>query len=114
MVFQVTAAALDSSLEVREIDLLTVVGQRAPQAVFEIMGQKAELTNEQMLLRTRYSDGLAAYRECNWCAARNHFDAALKVVPFDGPTRALLERIELLQSRPPQRDWDGSWQMEHK
>jgi adenylate cyclase len=114
LISQATAATLASSLEVREIDLLTVVGQSAPQAVFEIMGQKAELTNEQMLLRTRYGEGLAAYRGRDWCTARNHFDAALKVAPFDGPARALLERIELLQSMPPQRDWDGSWQMEHK
>jgi class 3 adenylate cyclase len=114
LISQATAAALDGSLELREIDLLTVVGQSAPQAVFEVMGQRGELTNDQELLRARYGEGLAAYRASDWREARNCFDAALKLSPFDGPSRALLKRIEYLQARPPQGDWDGSWQMEHK
>jgi class 3 adenylate cyclase len=114
LVSHATAAALDGSLELREIDLLTVVGQSAPQAVFEVIGQRGELTNDQELLRTRYGEGLAAYRACNWPEARNCFDAALKVSPFDSPSRALLKRIDVLSSSPPQSNWDGSWQMEHK
>jgi adenylate cyclase len=114
LISQATTAALDGSLELREIDRLTVVGQSAPQAVFEVIGQKGELTDDQELLRTRYGEGLAAYRECNWPEARRCFDAALKVSPFDGPSRAFLERIDVLSSSPPQSDWDGAWQMEHK
>ena len=114
LISQATAAALDGSLELREIDLLTVVGQSKPQAVFEVMGKSGELMCQQELLRTRYAEGLAAYRACRWHDARSCFDAALKVSPFDGPSRTFLERIDVLKSRPPQNDWDGSWQMEHK
>jgi adenylate cyclase len=114
LVSQATAAALDGLLELREIDLLTVVGQTVPQTVYEVMGSRGELTNQQEVLRTRYGEGLAAYRACNWQEAHNAFDAALKASPFDGPSRALLKRIDGLKSRPLQGDWDGSWKMEHK
>jgi class 3 adenylate cyclase len=114
LISQATAATLDGSLELREIDLLTVVGHSTPQAVFEVMGNSGELTNQQELLRVRYAEGLAAYRACNWREARNSFDAALKASACDGPSRAFLERVEILQSRPPQGYWDGSWQMEQK
>ena len=114
LISQATAAALDDSLELREIDLLTVVGQSAPQAVFEVIGQRGELTNDQQLLRIRYGEGLAAYRGRNWREARNCFEASLKLSPFDGPSRAFLKRIDQLQSSPPQSDWDGAWHMEHK
>ncbi len=114
LISQPTAAALDRSLELREIDLLTVVGQSTAQAVFEVMGKSGELTSQQELLRARYAEGLAAYRACKWPEARNSFDAALKASPFDGPSRTFVKRIDVLKSRPPLSDWDGSWQMEHK
>jgi class 3 adenylate cyclase len=114
LISEATAAALGSDLELREIDRLTVVGQRAPQAVFEVMGRSGYLTNEQELLRSAHAEGLAAYRARHWDDARNSFNAALKASPSDGPSRTLLSRIETLQANPPPADWDGSWQMEHK
>jgi class 3 adenylate cyclase len=114
LVSQATAAALGAAVEVREIDRLTVVGQSAPQAVFEIMTRAGELTRDQELLRTRYAEGLAACRARHWEEARMAFTAALKASPSDGPSRTLLARIDVLQASPPPADWDGSWQMERK
>ena len=114
LISQATAAALGAAVEVREIDRLTVVGQSAPQAVFEIMARAGELTRDQELLRTRYAEGLAACRARHWEEARMSFTAALKAFPSDGPSRTLLARIDVLQASPPPADWDGSWQMERK
>jgi adenylate cyclase len=65
-------------------------------------------------LRTRYAEGLAACRSCDWAAARRAFNAALDAVPGDGPSQALLQRIARFEAHPPPPDWDGAWQMEHK
>jgi hypothetical protein len=35
-------------------------------------------------------------------------------VPGDGPSLALLNRIDRLQADPPPADWDGAWRMDHK
>ena len=113
LVSQITAAAAGDALELREIDRLRVTGQRMPQVLFEVMGRSGALTKQQELLRTHYLEGLAAYRARRWDDARNSFEAALEASPGDGPSRALLSRIDNLRAKPPPRDWDGSWQMEH-
>jgi adenylate cyclase len=107
-------AAAGDAIEVREIDRLVVVGQTKPEAVFEIMGRKGELTERQLALRERYAEGLAAYRERRWDDARRAFQAALEAVPGDGPSMAMVARVDNFQVNPPAADWDGSWQLDQK
>src|SRR5215813_7484374 len=61
LVAEATVAKIDAAIEFREIDRLVLLGQT--HAVFELLGQKGEVTPPQNLLRTRYAEGLAAYRE---------------------------------------------------
>src|SRR5262249_38826550 len=65
--------------------------------------------------RICYEPGMRkAYREQRWQDARSAFAAALEAVPGDGPSMALLRRIDELQKDPPGADWDGSWRLENK
>ena len=90
------------------------LGQTLPQAVFEIMGQKGELTAAQIELRARFAEGLAAYRAQCWEEARRCFEAAILAVPGDGPSMTFIQRIEKLAAAPPGENWDGSWHLERK
>ena len=114
LIAEATVAKTDEAIQFREIDRLMVAGQTNPQAVFELLGRKDELTPKQDLLRTRYADALAAYRAQRWDQARAAFHAVLETVPTDGPSLALLSRIDHLQGHPPGADWDGSWRLENK
>jgi adenylate cyclase len=114
LIAETTAAALGTSLALREIDRLVVVGQSESQAVFEVMGKPGELSGEQEKLRARYADGLAAFRARRFDAAKDAFAKGLESVPGDGPSRVLLARIAQFQASPPPADWDGAWHMEHK
>ncbi len=114
LVSEPTIKAAGDAIEFREIDRLVVVGQSHPEAVFEILGRKDELDEKQLLLQQRYAEGLAAYRARNWDDAREVFHAALEVVPDDGPSMALLERIDGFQANPPPADWDGAWHLDQK
>ncbi|MDB5531711.1 MAG: adenylate cyclase, partial [Hyphomicrobiales bacterium] len=89
-------------------------GQTRPQAVFEIMGGKGELTAAQLELRARYSEGLAAYRAQRWDEARRCFEAALLAMPGDGPSMRFIKRIDSLIAAPPGEGWDGAWHLERK
>lgn len=109
---QATVAKTDGTIAFREVDRLTVVGQT--QAIFELLGRKAELTPAQDLLCARYADGLSAYRQQQWEQARNAFATALEAVPGDGPATTLLKRIDYLQHSPPGPDWDDAWRLETK
>jgi adenylate cyclase len=114
LIAEATVAKTDETIQFREIDRLMVVGQTQPQAAFELLGRKDELTPKQELLRTRYADGLLAYRAQRWDKARAAFNAVLEAVPTDGPSTTLLRRIDHLQEHPPAPDWDGSWRLENK
>ncbi len=114
LIAEATVAKTNDAIQFREIDRLMVAGQTQPQAVFELLGRKDELTAKQDLLRTRYADGLLAYRAQRWDEARAAFHAVLEAVPTDGPSATLLSRIDRLQQHAPGADWDGSWRLENK
>lgn len=114
LVSEPTIKAAGDAVEFREIDRLVVVGQSHPEAVFEIMGRKDELDDNRSLLRERYAEGLAAYRDRRWDDAHRAFDAALEAVPNDGPSIALAQRVAQFQANPPAADWDGAWRLDQK
>jgi class 3 adenylate cyclase len=114
LVSEATAAGAAETVEAREIDRIVTLGQTHPEAVFEIMAQKGDLTAEQAELRARFSEGLAAYRAQRWDEARRAFEAALQASPNDGPSMTFIKRIEKLVAAPPGDGWDGSWHLERK
>lgn len=111
---EATVVSAGDAIETREIDRTILAGQSHPQVVYEIMARPGALTATQSKLRTRYATGLAAYRARRWEEARAAFAAALAAVPDDGPSSAMLERIDGLAAAPPADDWDGAWHIEQK
>ena len=109
-----TVTGASVAIEAREIDRVVTLGQTQPQAVFEIMGRKGELTAAQLELRAHFSEGLAAYRAHRWKEARHAFETALLVMPDDGPSTTFIKRIDRLIAAPPSEGWDGSWHLERK
>jgi adenylate cyclase len=114
LVSEATLAAASDAVEAREIDRVAVLGQNRPQAVFEIMARKGELSTAQFELRDHFSEGLACYRRRQWREARSAFEAALAVVPNDGPSITFIKRLDRLILHPPAEDWDGAWRLEQK
>jgi class 3 adenylate cyclase len=114
LVSEATVAGASVVIEAREIDRVVTLGQTQPQAVFEIMGRKGELTEAQLELRAHFSEGLAAYRAQRWREARHAFETALLVMPDDGPSMTFIKRIDRLIAAPPSEGWDGSWHLERK
>jgi adenylate cyclase len=111
---EATVIAAGGTVEAREIDRVVMLGQSHPQVVLEIMGRKGELTSSQSLLRTRYLEGLEAYRAGHWDEARAALKAGLAAVPGDAPSITLLKRIDELQKHPVPVEWSGSWHLDRK
>jgi len=107
-----TIAAAGDAVEVREIDRVVVAGHTHFEVIFEILGRKGQLTPQQGSLRDRYLEALVAYRERRWDDALGALNASIEAMPGDGPSTALLTRIEGLKANPPSQDWDGSWHIE--
>ena len=87
LVSEPTIAAAGDAIEFREIDRLVVVGQTHPEAVFEIMGRKGELTP-----RSSWRCGSDIPKDSPPIARSvgtrrvGLSSAALEVVPGDGPS----------------------------
>jgi hypothetical protein len=59
-----------------------------------------------------YELALGAYRRGDWPDARRRFSDCLGVAPKDGPTRAMLQRIETLAATPPTAaGWSRVWRL---
>jgi class 3 adenylate cyclase len=112
LVSEPTIAGAGDAVEIREIDRVVVSGHNHSEVIFEILGRSGELTPQKITARNRYQEGLAAYREQRWQDARRAFNAALEAVPGDGPSVALLRRIESLEADPPSRNWDAAWRID--
>ena len=108
LVSERTIAATGDVFEVREIDRVVVAGHTHSEVIFEILGRKGELTPQLLSSRDSYQEGLEAYRAQRWDDALRALHASLEAMPGDGPSTALLERIEALKADPPPLDWDGS------
>jgi adenylate cyclase len=108
----ISERTIAAEVEVREIDRVVVAGHTHSEIIFEILGRTGELTPQQLLSRDKYLEGLAAYREQRWDDAVLALDASLEAMPGDGPSTALLKRVESLKTNPPSQGWDASWHIE--
>ncbi|WP_298511861.1 adenylate/guanylate cyclase domain-containing protein [uncultured Kordia sp.] len=77
----------------REIDTLLVKGKNIPVKVFTVLSDKTkQLTKEQHDFNATYSEGLTHYKNEEFQKAIACFQAAIQLIPTDGPTKVFIER----------------------
>jgi adenylate cyclase len=104
-------ALIGPGLELREIDLVAWPGGGPAVRLFEVLGRHGMVAPPRLALREAYAEGLAAYRSSDWAGARAAFERALAIDPADGPTQALLSRLDLYAIDPPPPGWTGVWML---
>jgi adenylate cyclase len=109
LITEETFRLAQEEIEAREIDLLIAAGKTEPVRLYELMSAAGALTPVVMDMREIYGKGLAAYQHRDWDAAESHFLECLRLVPGDGPSTALLQRLPALRTAPLTGDWDGVW-----
>ena len=108
-----TQRMVSEVMETREIDRLAVKGKSEPVEIFELLGERGQLSPDWDARRARFAQGLASYRQQDWSAAEPLF-RGLADEFADTPARAFLARIELLRQYAPGSDWDGVWRLTAK
>ena len=91
----------------------TIKGMMTPLRVYELVGTLAEAAQHRDRLE-RFARGLAAYRERNWAAALENFEALNRDYPQDGPSHAFAKRCGDFLHHPPQANWDGVYDLSRK
>ena len=101
-----TLAAANGDFEVRELDLVRVVGRETPVRIFELMALKGELSPEREKLRAQFTQALEIYRAQKWEEASELF---IKIHKQYDDTAAIYyaRRCRRFLEVPPGTDWDG-------
>jgi adenylate cyclase len=101
-------------IEVRELDILRVVGRSTPIKIYELLGKKGDIQESIKKVLPFYKKGLTNYQNREWAEAKICFENALKENHDDGPSKTYLERSRMLLDSPPAEDWDGVYNLTKK
>jgi adenylate cyclase len=114
MIGSETYEQVKDQVETRLLDYLRVKGKNLPVKVYELIGRKGSLTEEEQKLYEEYSRGVEAYLKREWVEALNHLHTAITIRPDDKPSQIFLKRCQQFQKDPPADDWDGSFGLDTK
>ena len=97
----------------REIDRIRVKGKTVPVTIYELLdwARNESLYTERIV---RFSEALTAYRRQQWHEAIELFSSIQEKFPDDGPSATFIDRSQELMEAPPQREWDGVYEMKTK
>ena len=102
-----TIRAAGAKIESRELDRVRVKGKTLAVGIYEVLGERGKVARGMTYCTVHYAKGLASLRARDFAWAVIHFEAALAVMPGDGPSATMLERARAFSAAPPPPDWDG-------
>ena len=114
MITDATYRACEDHVDVRELDLLRVVGKQEAVQVYQLMERKGQTSGAQADMVVEFEKALAKYRAFDFEQAIVGYKKCLELVPDDGPSRIFLNRCESYLVSPPPQDWDGVFTLTEK
>ncbi|MCE5251322.1 adenylate/guanylate cyclase domain-containing protein [bacterium] len=106
MIGENTYEQAKNAIEVRELDIVRVVGKKEPVRIYELLGEKGDLNEKSERIITLFANGISSYRNRNWDEAIAFFNEILSIVPDDGPSKVYHKRCSAYKLSPPAADWD--------
>jgi adenylate cyclase len=114
LVSEATRHALGPAFLLRELDLVRVLGRKAPVRLFELLGLDSQATPQSRRTCDLYERALAAYRARAFAECLRLLDELLAGGIEDPPARLLRDRASVLERTPPAADWDAVLALESK
>ncbi|MDH5561198.1 MAG: adenylate/guanylate cyclase domain-containing protein [Deltaproteobacteria bacterium] len=114
MISEFTYDQVKDQIEVRELDMIRVMGKDQPVRIYEALCKKGELPEEKEKAFKYFQKGLELYRKQDWKEAYKHFLQTSKTIENDGASEVFMERCKNFAKKPPGENWDGVYQMTSK
>lgn len=114
MISDSTYQQVKEDIEVRELDLIRVVGKKEPVRIYEVLAKKGELNEKFQKILPVFNKGLDHYRNRRWEESIQCMEEVLTIDDEDGPSLTYFERCITFQAQPPADDWDGVFGMTTK
>jgi adenylate cyclase len=101
-------------LALRPIDRIIVKGKQEPVLIFELLGYRDELSEDDRQCLQIFSKGFEAYQKGDWQSAEEYLSkSALLERQQLNPSKAIIKRLPDLRSNP-QYNWNGVYRMSEK
>jgi adenylate cyclase len=115
MLSEFTYDKVKDSCQVRELDVVRVVGKEQPVRIYELLGLSgADVEAAKRKAAVFFLQGLERYRVMLWDEAETFFKQAMAADPGDGPSHTYIERCRSYKETPPPSGWDGVYVMKTK
>lgn len=107
----------------RFLDRIVVKGRTQPVEVYEIMGFRDHLADEQFACKETFEQAIEAYQQQEWDRAIHLFKQSKELEYFTpnddsfihtNPSLVYLDRCEVMKENPPSEDWNGVYVMKSK
>ncbi|MEL7833492.1 adenylate/guanylate cyclase domain-containing protein [Fodinibius sp. Rm-B-1B1-1] len=107
----------------RYLDRIVVKGRTKPIDVYEIMGLRDRITEQELACKEKFEEGIAAYQKQEWNRAIALFNESSELeyfIPneesfiYTNPSLVYINRCEVMRENPPPEDWNGVYVMESK
>ncbi len=103
-----TKRLIESEFICRRLDVVKVKGKKIPITIYELCTE----SDDEFI--KRYESALELYLKSKFKEAKKEFEKSLKLKKDDKSSQMFIERcMEHIES-PPQKDWDGSFEMKTK
>lgn len=94
-----------------QLDKVEVKGKNLPENIYTPINFINKQTPELIELIDKHHSALHDYFKQNWGQAKKEFSELLHDSPYKAICNLFLERIEIFEKNPPEKDWDGSYKL---
>ena len=113
LITEYTYKSIKDKFETRKLDVVRVKGKRKPIHIYELLAKKDQLDKKKIELIKHFETGLDLYIKKKWKNAIKSFQAADKIMA-DPASKMFITRCETFITNPPDKNWDGVWDMRIK
>jgi len=97
-----------AKVEARFIDLLTIKGKAEPVRIYELIGERPDISPQQRESLHLYSRAMERYLALDWDMALKLFRELQVGEPGDAVTALYIERCRQFKETPPEPEWAGN------
>ena len=98
----------------RRLDRIRVAGIHEPARIYEVLELAGDASPRMRELADSFHAAQDLFEARDWAAAEAAFSRILADNPGDGPTQLYLDRCRLHSVVPPNKDWDGVFNLSEK
>jgi len=113
LITEYTYNSIKDKFETRKLDAVRVKGKRKPIHIYELLAKKDQLDKKKIEFIKYFETGLDFYTKKKWKNAVKSFQTADKLMA-DPASKMFITRCETFITNPPDKDWDGVWEMKIK